>query len=192
MKSYNTISNALNLAVSENGDPSGWASASAENNGYDVDVTQTILDKILLPNLKVIKTCSLSNASDCVSLNSYKYLGGGDSMSEEVLDELNMEDSNVDFILVLADGSIVMTSASADLSRVGIEFFIDVNGPKGPNVFGRDLFELEYIHDSETRKYSLTTAEDWDADDDECNPANPDASGWSCTSRLLQQGAMNY
>ncbi len=135
--------------------------------------------------MKVIKRCERTswNSNQCVNgWNSYK--GLDNSILQNV--ENNMP-FYFTYPLVLADG---MTIAFRFQSNGGggffwtqdasVRFTVDVNGKKGPNKLGRDVFLLylrdgkivpnsKYIGDCETNK-----------------------TGLSCAYRVLTEGGMNY
>ena len=148
--------------------------------------------KIIKKYMKVVKTCEDQNRKDCVEVDDYgrPILGWGDP------------------IYVTADG---MTW--------GYHYghSVDINGKKGPNEWGRDIFTF-YIAESNRNgvaqgtvipygsklqaKYEGSAAYYWNN-----NPSSPSCTteivkqygkdiGWNgtvnCAGRVLEEGAMNY
>ncbi len=191
MKTYNTLSNALNLAVAENGDPDGWFSFSGEDDEEEF-VGSVFLTKYIAPYLKIAKVCGPSNYSECMPLDLYKSLSINSAQSLQ-MEEMSEELSD-DFIAVLADGSTFALFSYITKEDFGATFFVDVNGKKGPNILGRDVFAFIYAKEEDNEPYRLTGTEDWDSSNaNGCNPQRDnEEEGWACASRLLQEGAMNY
>ena len=80
-KAYSSFSQAYNMAVQEYGTPDEWGFSSIVNDeetGYNNDTNKNsskiIFDK-LSNNLKLIKTCTPDNISDCVGENDSNYGG---------------------------------------------------------------------------------------------------------------------
>ncbi len=197
MKSYNTLSNVMNLASAEHGDPSNWVSYPNDNNVHDVSAL--IFDKILSKNMKVVKTCKVSNYSECMPFASYKTLDGNLLFGEETLSEMPSES----VFIIGADGSSYMIISDIYSGLLDVFFYLDTNGLKGPNVLGRDLHALEFS-DSDG-KYMLHPADDYTTESygqttnsygksyNNCDPlSNNESNGFGCAARLLKEGAMNY
>ncbi len=102
----------------------------------------------LLENMKVIKTCnSNALAGGCVPVYStYTENSGCVGYSE---DRIN----NKNYAAILQDGSVFISYDSFDLRGMPL-FAVDVNGKKGPNTPGEDLFNLSIY--KEGNKYSFS------------------------------------
>ncbi len=185
MKTYNTYTNAFNLSVAENGDSSTWSVPLSLD-----DAQEYVLNKYLTPYLKVAKTCDGTNYSDCMQITSCKAFDG-----DNIFDE---SDANDYYFLVLADGSSAMLYVDTNGSTgafIQVTLYIDVNGLKGPNILGRDVFILFYEKD-DNDNFALvplehSISEEYDILVDNCNPAFA-GSGSGCSGRLLKEGGMNY
>jgi len=99
---------------------------------------------------------------------------------------------------VMADGTLVaveINSTGCTGSWMGIPsicgyFWMDINGFKGPNVYGRDIFGIEITKDNIVPAGSVGTETDYAI---YCDPVSADANnGEGCAGRLLNEGAMNY
>ncbi len=180
IKMYNTLSNALNLAIVEHGDPTGWTVTKAS------DYT----DKYLLPYLKGAKVCE--NSGDCI-LKEVKDLKGdniGDSLDAVLENSVTIS---------LADGSsLVVSFENAKL------LVFDTNGNKGPNITGRDIFTLGYTYSGNNSDElgsckgkpfcALINLGEGHSISEVCPGTQSPIGGIgdACSRRLLIEGAMNY
>ncbi len=166
MKTYNTISNALNLAIVDHGDFRAWITDKKEASAY--------IEKYLFPYVKSAKVCN--PLTDCLT-PEYKNLEG-ESMSTAVNGILESNPFGFKF----PDGAVVFGDTSGSI-------IFDTNGSKGPNVFARDLFYVK-ITLKEDKEYnspiyvpSSTT--------EHCL-THKGAEADYCAAKLLSEGAMNY
>ncbi len=136
--------------------------------------------------MKVVKTCDSSNYSECVEV---------DENGEPIQGNISGD------IFVTADG----------MTWGGYNITVDINGKKGPNRWGRDIFIFE-IADSNRNgvaqgtvipvgsrlyaKYVHNADEIWD---NYCTTEIVNRDGRNiyggakyCTGRVLEEGAMNY
>ena len=200
MKAYNTISTMMDNAVAENGDIQNWKWGKIveddETGEARIEGSEDPISKYILPQIKYVKKCD--KMADCFG-TGYTYLNGKDGSSPEhpedtltnALVEADNDDINQYTTVVLADGTVISMIGDKD----AVNFLIDTNGKKGPNVQGRDYFNMYY----ESEKYDhpgLYFIAEWDPNGpngDNCNPnSNSEYAGDGCESRLLQEGAMNY
>ncbi len=195
MKTYNTLANAINMSIAQNGDPDTWQVE------YNI-ATKTAFEKYLAPYLKIVKSCTYANRTDCMPPSeSYKKLSG------DLMEPREHEEYEQTRYIVLADGATVMLHAGSYDQEFNFFFDIDVNGKKGPNTLGRDYFSLFYgkidggYYDSTPARYVLVPGDEYESGDgelDEYGVANDNcsaikgSSGEGCAARLLKEGAMNY
>ncbi|MFR1673155.1 MAG: hypothetical protein ACLSWI_09450, partial [Candidatus Gastranaerophilaceae bacterium] len=99
---------------------------------------------------------------------------------------------------VLKDGTILGIRFSVTFNSVtweapDITFLIDVNGVKGPNKLGRDLFIL-YMKKDKSGKILPYIDEiiRTGAQIDHRNTCDKDKAGYSCAYRVITEGKMNY
>lgn len=75
-------------------------------------------------------------------------------------------------------------------------FTIDVNGTKGPNKVGRDVFFLYMNHNDQSGKILPYVNGSINApgggDFSQANTCDKDKSGVSCAYRVIMEGKMNY
>lgn len=135
-KAYSTLSNAYTQSVKDNGTPDEWALVD------DQDGSKPMIDK-LAPYLKVTKTCDgYTPNDDCFPSDPYKTLNNSD------LYPLNSNYPGAK----LADGTLIAGIVSDPdcptwpvgnntlLQNVCGHYFVDINGFKKPNQFGKDTF----------------------------------------------------
>ena len=60
---------------------------------------------------------------------------------------------------------------------------VDINGPKGPNIYGRDIFVF-YLF--------IPPSERWGSKEEGLGCSDDNKVGYNCGIRLLQEGKMNY
>lgn len=129
-KAYSTLSNAYIKAINENGEPpDNW---HVNSNG------QLALIDALTPYLKISKNCG--TAPGCFPDTDYKYLDSNASYG-------NIDSSDFYQKATLADGSLIAAFSNYaaicpnyTTQSICSEVLVDINGFKGPNVSGRDLF----------------------------------------------------
>ena len=171
-KTYSTLSQATKLLISENGPVSGWGLTNDET-GY-----QKLMDMYG----KVLQRAKICNGSGCFSSDMYTNLDGTDYKR---LDTDTRWASLPKFIL--SDGTLVMFDSSMSPDCTGsfggvkfcVEIFVDINGKKKPNRWGRDLFEFLVTDNG----LALSG----------CNQnCDTSTTGYHCACRVLREGAMNY
>lgn len=118
-KVYSTYTQAINRATVEHGPASNWTYNNAEN----------FAKKYLVPYLQVLKA------------------GSGAEYSYEIK-KLNGDSAGTSthfiegFKIFLADGSVISSHIFPETRSV--RTLIDVNGQKGPNTLGKDIYVLIY------------------------------------------------
>ena len=146
-KSYSLLSQAFASAINDNGTIDGWCERG------DFDACSVIMNDIIQPYFSVVRKC-FSVDKKCFA---YKYRHLNDSR------ELSLTYERSQFLV--NDGASFMILASAGsnhpqnwcknfLSDTTNNYFfncgyayVDVNGPKRPNVLGRDVFIFKIYKD---------------------------------------------
>lgn len=96
--------------------------------------------------------------------------------------------------LILKNGAILYYASFSSLNpdRVADYGWIDVNGKKPPNIYGRDIFRFDNI----TSNGKLTVPNTIHGDNACCNPnitGGGEFANYSCVRRIIQNGwKMNY
>ena len=172
-KSYSTLSQATNRIIAEQGNPrgdiGGWAtSAEAVFNMYKKYLSHT-------------KTCE-PNVAGCFD-DTYKHLRLTTSPNFNIARR---------YAFILSDGSEIILRTGGDFNNscsnlsagsndVCQNILVDVNGRKGPNIVGKDVFGFVLKQDG-----LHPMGCDYDG---ECINSS---DGWGCACKVLREGAINY
>lgn len=97
------------------------------------------------------------------------------------LNSKNYDDMSTDYIFKFNDGMWVRFDYLSGMSNVGI-LYIDVNGSKRPNMYGRDIFDFDL-----SKEGKLT----FSGNADHC--VENSTSGQDCLTRIIEKGwKMDY
>lgn len=128
-KTVSTIQQAVNTARQNDGEIDDWYSGTVAADA------STAIANTLTPYFKVLTYCG-TNAG-CTPTGYYRYL----AVSSPFLISFD----STYYKMILADGTLVYLSASMNGGTSCIWYIsaiVDVNGYKGPNRWGSDLFKL--------------------------------------------------
>jgi len=178
-KAYSTIANAMTRMTAAGGD---YVFAIQQN---DMDSMKDWFNTYLRPYLSISKVCYNNNNSDvgCWSPGRSKYMNGSDS-------KIGVGHARIDFIL--NDGTTVDLDdfyegeiwntwgvrADAGMSMV-IAF--DINGGRGPNVVGEDVFAVIFAKNSGIKPAYIDRTQS--EREESCSPTG---TGASCILKYLQ------
>jgi len=142
-KAYSVLYSAFSQAVGEEGTPDNWGASDARTDYSQEDEngvnSKILLDK-MLPYLRVSKNCGTTN-NNCFT-TSMKALNGASAMYSnwKVFAYASLEDgSSLAFS--------VMYTTSTYNPYVWGQFYYDINGLKGPNKVGVDIFMFWMLKD---------------------------------------------
>lgn len=135
-KSYSTLSQAVTMAVQENGTVDTWNIGNYGDTGKALNILTN-----LKPYLKITKTCTGAVSNGCNPNNSYTLSNGVYAWNW----------TNVQYRAELGDGTYLYvlngttdctsTFGSTDTLKQGCGYmYVDINGDKLPNTIGRDIF----------------------------------------------------
>jgi prepilin-type N-terminal cleavage/methylation domain-containing protein len=143
-KAYSTLSQALNKTVMY--DFSGYMRCYYLSPYNDLSVTDCVnFYKAFSKNLNVQKTCKGNSFSNgCIP--NYQDYQMGSACSGYSKDRMKTEHS----AFVLSDGQIISVLSQGGFWPI---MMIDINGHKGPNAYGKDLFVLAIFHDVNKNTY---------------------------------------
>ena len=128
-ETYSILYQAVRMSETENGLLETWEipNANWDNNTYTYG--KTFFEQYLKPYIKVVKECKyLSN--ECWADEYIKTNG--------VADDYYSASKNKTYNMVLANGSVIGFWPRGTVC----EIFIDLNGKKGPNKYGKDVFHI--------------------------------------------------
>ena len=153
IKSYSNLQNAINMTISANG-----TYYDCYNNGLSgIDYHYSDCSAFwndFKKNLKILKTCDYK-AGEC----NVKYktreeaLAAGGSTKNSSCSFLRSAQNN---IYILADGSYFIQADANTAYQNTLYMTIDVNGEKGPNKWGYDVFYLMMQRDNATSTVKLS------------------------------------
>lgn len=199
LKKANTILNQLmEASVMQNGAVKNWAVYDAS--GSATYSTATFFEKYFMPYLDLNQDCETGSGCFGTPTDGYK------NLTVKGTECIDMDSNKNYYKVILADGmsvaymlncSSVPTCASTS-DPVGI-IYVDINGPKEPNLCGRDMFRFEVyphtnnikptgIYDSTNVYNPAIRVRKLSTTDPVCESTN--ASG--CAAKVLREGGMNY
>ena len=128
-KAYSTLSQTTARAIADNGPIKTWELGEVTN-GNDA---YTFVSKYFLPYLNVMKDCKTSTEGNC-SYQAY------------YLNRTPINISSGSYAkFYLSDGTFVSVQiANSDNRYKFLRVYVDINGPKKPNLFGKDIFFFCY------------------------------------------------
>ena len=151
-KIYSTLSQAMRLSVLEYGTPDGWgiterdAGNNVSESEYKAKNAILVRDKLFY-NVKKIQNCDdAKNQDACGVADTYKYLDG---TIDEGLGSRKGQGGSLAAAMASISGTTIMVAANAgrfsprgsgELQDTYAIITVDLNGPKPPNVYGKDLF----------------------------------------------------
>ena len=172
---------------------------------YDGEGSQQVWNA-LEPYFKVVKDCgNIPNQGGCFPPGVvYKQLNGLDYSMLDDWDYVKVALSDGTLMLVVDVGGNCTESQSrtgnTPLANNCANLYIDINGKKGPNQIGRDLFAWMVTKSGIVYPFgslddnvfvSMTGVPDCDPDDSGGNNADP-GGGLGCTARIIREGKVNY
>jgi len=180
-KAYNTLKAVEREAIQEHGPMANWDWSSG------LDPTAEF-EKYFLPHFDVLKNCGATTEEGCFA-KEFTWLDG---------DSAGNLNSTYYYKIVTSDGmSWVYFNASTGVTPLERRswFWVDVNGLKGPNRYGRDIFTFDVfssnlgIKPSGSYEFNGVTPTPTSAIDTSCNTSS---DGGNCATKVLSEGAMNY
>lgn len=168
-QTYSILSQAIRSVQEDVGTPDGWDFVS--NYSSEKEDSLLIAEKIL-PALKVVQDCGVTE-DFCTYTKSYKYLnnrtaaayGGGNF-----------------YRVVLMNGTSLSFGGFNSFERV--DFYVDINGSKGPNIIGKDLFCFAWFRGKGLYPLGSPNLSGY--------TCNKNTDGWGCTYYIMHYGNMNY
>ncbi len=135
-KAYSALSQAVAMAIKDNGTVDSWDLGNYGDTGKAVNILTN-----LAPYLKITKTCTGPVSNGCNPNNSYTLSGGSYAWNW----------ANVQYRAELADGTYlyvlngtancVSNFGSTPVLKQGCAYvYADINGNKLPNTIGKDIF----------------------------------------------------
>jgi len=198
-KNYSVLQQVTNKIIEEEGPPNTWYSYGVNTKGipYIIDAYKK--------HLPVVKACSnfeagKSGCPEILELWQYGY-------NKHVIKYKDLSGNPAKGItesifyrslpMMLKDGSYIgitfgSTSNQVLWGRPPFSFTIDVNGAKGPNKVGRDVFFLYMKSDNSGKILPYTNEKFSGSNIDFRDTCDKGKTGVSCAYRVITEGKMNY
>ena len=166
-KEYTSLSQAIKMSEIDNGNNATWDWGTPG----DTASTRTSFDKYWAPYLRISKYCN--TYQECgYSSPIIKYLNGQTAI---LVGDTSLTHS---ISVLLADGSLIMIY-QYDINTKLV--FIDVNGSKGPNVYGKDVFQYNLDEKRGLIPPDLGTVTPGGANSD----CKTNGHGWYCSTKII-------
>lgn len=126
---YSVLSQAVKMSEADNGDLSTW---DIPNVGWDsstYQVGKVFAEQYILKYLKYVDICNVSSEK-CWAKKYY--------LLDKQINYYASASSNKIFAIRLENGSVIGFWPRNNL----VEVYIDINGKKGPNLSGKDWFDI--------------------------------------------------
>ncbi len=155
-KFYSILSQSYLSATQKYGSPSEWGITGRDAGNPDEDeesytaVNSILIRDRLFENVKNVENCdNAKDQSACGLGAAYYFIDGSRALtivgsSAQTSSSLMLDGSSV--MVIANGGSAVVNRGPGVLSETYAIIYIDINGPKAPNTFGRDFF-LFYLTD---------------------------------------------
>lgn len=141
-KTYSTLAQAVMKSKFDNGPISEWYNRDTNNDALN------FYEKYWKPYLQQSKQCKNSNECTYSSEMPWKY------RNNNVYQWRFVEYEGTRTFFYLNDGVFVAVDAGSSTSRATIpQLVFDINGPKQPNTFGKDVFILELDNEKGVKPY---------------------------------------
>ncbi len=183
---YSTVSQVTNKSIADNGPIASWKIESGK--------TKEFVEQYMAPYLNITMNCGYDNTGDCSFVRA----------------NLNTPQTKTAFArsfyrIVLADGTALFFNVGVrdevrnniTIPRSWANVMIDINGHKGPNVMGKDVFYFIYWIQNDWSPVGLsdtsgtflpngsTQAADGSTRAYYKSNCNKDGNGWLCAALIM-------
>lgn len=176
-KSFSTFSNAMELAILQEGAFDTWTIHPYTTGSWE------FVEKYVIPYVNIEKNCQATTTGECAF--NYTYLSRKQSGT--------LDSDNYRFMLL--DGTLAAIK-TVKYTKDGVEkvkpiLTVDINGAAKPNMYGRDIFMFEYYDDGAAGKLvpygepELTREQTYSSGDSACNR---NSKGEYCAALLMKDG----
>lgn len=169
-ETYSILLQAIRSVQEDEGTPDEW---KLSGNYYQKDDSEVIAQK-LLPAMKVALDCGTVQNDSCFYSGRYKYLNGNYA---------GAYGGNNIYKIVLMNGTSMAIAHWSDSER--IDFYVDTNGNRPPNVIGRDMFCISWFKN----KGLYPLGAPMSGYENQCTKTS---SGWGCPYWVLHNKNLDY
>ena len=134
-KAYSEINNAVRMSVAENGDVSNWTWLNQD---------ETFINKYFIPYFKIVNIMTKAEAKEKAGGTYYRISGQPETGLNIITGGTKVK------VITLPSGTQVWLPYRNDMINMNnnrYSFYIDINGPKKPNTFGKDIFIINLWRD---------------------------------------------
>lgn len=132
-KTYTVLNQALKLSEAENEAYEYWQAASDMGAGE-------YFDKYWKPYFKISRKCNTYKECGYSSIAPWVLLNGQPSTLNVVIPVLRSTFYTPDGVLIAISGFTGSTDLDDPSAAVDTSIYVDINGPKNPNQYGKDFF----------------------------------------------------
>jgi len=181
-KAYNTLKSVQREAEQELGSMDNWTMTGNSEKTFE---------EYFKPYFDILKDCGFNAEEGCFG-SKYTLLKGGDwnfNLNGQGLYKIVASDG-ISYAFTQTDGNDAGTITSA----VGM-FIVDINGQKGPNKWGRDLFQFMVFPSSKLGIKPHASFKNHDepyTSQEVISSCSTTSWGDRCAARVLSENAMNY
>ena len=189
-EAYSILSNAMRMAIQENGSLDDWKWPRVDT--LQNDASRLFLMEKLEPYLKVEKSCKLSN--ECTTYAGY-YAGNKAYRSlKNEINSVTVAPNTACIILINGmnvcfdpkEGDWIKTENRKYSWNIGY-IVVDINGQKGPNRYGYDVFLIGFNKDG----ISQTAVDRYgNLHKDSCSSSN--SVGKGCSRWIMKHNNVDY
>lgn len=169
-ETYSILSQAIRSVQDDEGTPDEW---NLSGNYYQKDDSEVIAQK-LLPAMKVALDCGTAPNDSCFYSGAYKYLNGNGA---------GRYGGDKIYKIVLMNGTSMAIAHWSDSER--IDFYVDTNGNRPPNVIGRDMFCISWFKNKGLYPLGAPST----GYENQCTKTS---SGWGCPYWVLHNKNLDY
>ena len=195
---YSILSNALAMAKADEKadditDMLHRMNPSGSSGQIDMDAKYNFFaENYLVPYLKVVKTCPYGESDLCsncdILCNVYKLDG-------KIHDNRGDQNPYQRYRILLSNGMYIGVGIDQSQGAYALSFMVDINGAKGPNRFGYDIFYFvidgaDCTHENSYYCAKLNTIRGggWGTSDYTFLNGTCDNSGWYCSAVIQRNG----
>ena len=178
-KAFSVASQAVQRAIAENGTVDQWTSGNLVSTSTgDAKHPQRVMGKNISKNLDYIKSCTDRTRTQCMPAYYKRRVTGNEQRMQNTLvidaESIFITKDGMAYRIVANAGDFnnlwctttIAESQNSRNSYMGTcgTIFVDINGPKGPNIDGDDLFAFKIFKDGITpygREYDTVWIEEF-------------------------------
>ncbi len=138
-EAYSILSQAVLLAQRDHGSPQAWSTHTGEIVNKQQATTE-FCEQYIIPYIKSPQIHGYKNVKDIGVQNGYV------ALNKKPIGNGNLAAYYYYYVIELNNGQILYFSYNNDQQNklCQVIVYIDINGKKGPNMFGRDAFLFDY------------------------------------------------